>query len=218
MDILKEKMRALYKGTKGDRTMFLDAGMKMQRLTVEPGEAQFVETRQHQVEEMCRWYGVPPHKVQHLLHATFSNIEHQSIEVVVDSILPWVHRLEEEADYKVFGQNRAGFFTKMNVDGLLRGDFQARTNGYRTLWGIGALTINEIRDMEGRNPIGPDGDKRIVPTNMTTLERLGEEPPAQQGRAPGPGDGGDQTDDEVSKPPGSRLIRKGKANGVHVAH
>jgi phage portal protein BeeE len=78
--------------------------MKFDRWPDARNDGQFIETRQHQVEEICRWFGVPPHKVMHLLRATFSNIEHQSIEVVVDSITPWVKIFEEEADYKLFGE------------------------------------------------------------------------------------------------------------------
>ena len=64
--------------------------MTFNKISSDPEQAQFTEVRQHQVEEICRWFGVPPHKVQHLLRATFSNIEHQAIEVVVDTITPWV--------------------------------------------------------------------------------------------------------------------------------
>ena len=74
--------------------MIVDGGMKFERASTDPNDAQFIETRQHQIEEICRWFGVPPHKVMHMLRATFSNIEHQSIEVVVDSITPWAKRIE----------------------------------------------------------------------------------------------------------------------------
>lgn len=174
---LKNEVKSVFQGSKkAHRTLFLDSDMEYQRLAIDPASSQLLEIRQHQVEEICRWFGVPPHKVMHLLRATFSNIEHQSIEVVVDSITPWCKRLEEEADYKLFGLNRQGYYTKLDVKGLLRGDFKTRTEGYKVLREMGVLNVNEIRLLEDMNPIGPDGDKRIVPMNMTTLERLGEEP------------------------------------------
>lgn len=132
----------------------------------------------------CRWFGIPPHKIQHLLRTTFSNIENQAIEVVVDTIIPWVKIFEEEANYKLFGANRPGFFTKMNLNGLLRGDSASRAAFYKSMRELGVMSVNEIRGLEDMNPIGPEGDKRIVQMNMTTLERIGEEPHAPEPVAP----------------------------------
>jgi HK97 family phage portal protein len=87
--------------------MILEAGMKWSSVSLEPEKSQLVESRQFAVEEICRWFGVPPHKVQHLLRSTFSNIEHQSIEFVRDALTPWARRLEQEADFKLFRQDRA---------------------------------------------------------------------------------------------------------------
>jgi phage portal protein BeeE len=126
----------------------------------------------------CRWFGVPPHKVMHLLRATFSNIEHQAIEVVVDSVSPWVKRFEDEADYKLFGQNRQGLYTKMNMRALLRGDNAARMAFYKGMWEVGAYTPNRILELEDENTIGKDGDKHLVQLNLTTLEQAGAQPVA----------------------------------------
>ena len=170
-DILREEMENLYKGPRGKRTAVLDAGMKFTKLATAPNDAQFIETRQHQVEEICRWFGVPPHKVMHLLRATFSNIEHQSIEVVVDSITPWVKIWEEEADYKLFGvRNRQGLYTKMNLKSLLRGDSQARADFYFKLFGTAGMSINDILRAEDLPTIGTKGDVRFVPSNFQTLD------------------------------------------------
>lgn len=183
LELLKATMKELYTGPKGSRTAFFDAGMKFQKITNAPEESQFIETRQHQVEEICRWFGVPPHKVMHLLRATFSNIEHQSIEVVVDSITPWVKRFEEEANYKIFGLNRQGLFTKMNLNGLLRGDSAARAAFYKVMFELG-VPINHILGLEDINGIGPDGDVSFVSNNVQTLKNaivgkpLAKAPPA----------------------------------------
>lgn len=167
---LRKELRRVYGGPKGERTAIMDGGMKFTKVANNPDESQFIETRQHQVEEICRWFGVPPHKVMHLLRATFSNIEHQSIEVVVDSVTPWVKAFEEEADYKLFGNNRQSFFTKLDLRGLLRGDNQSRAEYYAKLHGVGALSTNEIRALEDFNNIGPDGDRRFVSTNLQPLD------------------------------------------------
>lgn len=170
-DELRRELKRIYEGPRGERAFIADNGMTVEKLSTEPNDAQFIETRQHQVEEICRWFGVPPHKVMHLLRATFSNIEHQSIEVVVDSVTPWCKRFEEEADYKLFGDNRLGLYTKMDLRGLMRGDSQARAAFYQKLWQMGALSPNGILALEDENGIGPNGDYHFVPANYVTLER-----------------------------------------------
>lgn len=184
MEVLRQQFKRLYSGPKGEKTAILDAGMKFTKISSSPEESQFIDVRQHQIEEIARWFGVPPHKIQHLLRTTFSNIENQAIEVVVDTIIPWVKIFEEEANYKLFGANRPGFFTKMNLNGLLRGDSASRAAFYKSMRELGVMSVNEIRSLEDMNPIGPEGDKRIVQMNMTTLERIGEEPHAAEPAMP----------------------------------
>lgn len=178
--LLQAELDQLYKGPKGKRTFIADAGMKAVKLGTNPDDSQFIETRQHQVEEICRWFGTPPHKVMHLLRATFSNIEHQSIEVVVDSVTPWVRVFEEEADYKLFGaQNRQGFYTKMSLQALMRGDNASRMAFYKGLFELG-VPLNQILALEDMNGIGADGDVSFVSQNVQTLRRAieGEAQPA----------------------------------------
>jgi HK97 family phage portal protein len=186
MEILRGELDRLYKGPRGKRTAILDAGMKFQKLATNPDDAQFIESMQHQVEVICRWFGVPPHKVMHLLRATFSNIEHQSIEVVVDSVTPWVKIFEEEADYKLFGANRQNLYTKMNLRGLMRGDNASRAAYYKDLFGVGAFSTNDILSLEDMNPIGPEGDQRFVPLNMVTLADAAKPRPVPGGSAATP--------------------------------
>ncbi len=203
MKALRKEVDTIYAGPNGNKTLIIDAGMDWQTISATPENAQFIETRQHQVEEICRWFGVPPHKVMHLLRATFSNIEHQSIEVVVDCITPWARRLEDEADFKLFGANRPGFFTKLDLKGLLRGDFASRMAGYQIGAQLGVYSPNDIRSLEDMNPIGAQGDKRMVPLNMTTLEKLGEEPAKPASAAlPAP------VEDDEPKPANLRVVRE----------
>jgi HK97 family phage portal protein len=170
LEELRKEVERLYSGPRGKRTAILDAGMDFEKTATNPNDSQFIETRQHQVDEICRWFGVPPHKVMNLLRATFSNIEHQSIEVVVDCVTPWVRVFEQEADYKLFGANRQAFYTKMSLQALLRGDNASRLALYKGMFELG-MTINQILALEDLNGIGPDGDVPFVSNNVQTLER-----------------------------------------------
>lgn len=157
--------------------LFLDRAMKWVATSNKPNEAQFVETMQHQVESICRWFGVPPQKVGHLLRMTFNNVEQLSIEVVVDSITPWCLRWEEEANYKLFGQNRNNLFLKLELKGLLRGAFKERQEGLQIQRRNGVISAAEWREVEDYGPMDAKGaDKYIVEENMTTLEKVGEDP------------------------------------------
>lgn len=183
---LRKELTRLYGGPRGERTAILDAKMKYEKISTTPNDGQFIETRQHQIDEICRWFGAPPHKVMNLLRATFSNIEHQSIEVVVDSITPWAKRFEQEADYKLFGAaNRQGFYTKLSMQALLRGDNASRMTFYKGLFELG-VTINQILALEEMNGIGPDGDVPFVSNNVQTLKRAIEGKPVKT--VPKPGD------------------------------
>ncbi|MGE0653298.1 MAG: phage portal protein, partial [Alphaproteobacteria bacterium] len=127
LDRQREEFAKLYAGPRNaNRTAHLDVNADFKPIGIDPDKAQFILTHQHLVEEICRWFGCPPHKVMHLLRATFSNIEHQSIEVVVDSIAPWAKRFEDEADFKLFGQNRPGLYSRIRLNALMRGDQKSR--------------------------------------------------------------------------------------------
>jgi HK97 family phage portal protein len=156
---------------KGSKVMYLDPGLTYQKISIDPDDAQFIETRKLSVPDICRWFRVPPHKVMDLEKATFSNIEHQSKEFVEDAIQPWVKRMEEEANRKLLD---GAFYSRFTLQALLRGDSAARATYYRELGQMGVLTVNNMLALEDMNGIGPLGDKRMVPLNMTTLERLGE--------------------------------------------
>lgn len=194
---LRKELKRLYTGPKGERTAILDAKLKYEAVSTTPNDGQFIETRQHQVEEICRWFGVPPHKVMHLLRATFSNIEHQSIEVVVDSITPWARLFEQEANYKLFGaSNRQGFYTKMSVQALMRGDNASRMAFYKGLFELG-VPLNQILALEELDNIGPDGNVSFVSNNVQTLKRAIEGKPVKT--APKPGDTVDEVDPQATE-------------------
>jgi len=193
---LKEELAGLYKGIRNaNRTAVLDQDMEWEQVSVDPNKAQFIQTNQHLVEEVCRWFGVPPHKIMHLLRGTFSNIEHQSIEVVVDSVSPWAKRLEDEANFKLFGANRQGLKTKLYLQALMRGDTAARGAWYKMMREVGALSVNDILRLEDMNTIGKVGDKRVMNSTYTTLERIGEEPVKTVAAPPEPEEPDDEDED-----------------------
>lgn len=178
----KAEMDQLYKGVRNShKTAHFDTDADFKKIGLDAKETQMIETQIFLVEHICRLFGVPPHKVMHLYRATFNNIEHQAIEVVVDCIHPWVKRFEDEADFKLFGeQNRRGYFTKINMKALLRGDSAAQATFLRAMFSMGVYSPNDIREFLDENGIGTDGDKHLVQLNLTTLEKAGEQPPTQQ--------------------------------------
>jgi HK97 family phage portal protein len=160
------------------RVAVLEEGLEWIQTSLPPEDAQLIESRALQLTEVCRWLGVPPHKIADLSRAHFNNIEAQETEFVVDSLMRWIRALEVEADTKLFGLKQRGtYFTRINVNSRLRGDSQARSAFYSTMFDRGVFSVNDIREREDMNPIGSDGDKRFVPLNMQLLEKAGEEPP-----------------------------------------
>jgi len=154
-----------------NKTGVLSEGVTYTQIGLPNEVSQFLETRQFGIEEIARWFNVPPHKLKQLLRATFSNIEHQSLEYVTDSVMPWLIAWEEEAGTKLFSESeQTDHFVKFNVTALLRGDSKARSEFYAKMQEHGDLTINETRLLEDMNPIGPDGDVHLVPANMMTLQ------------------------------------------------
>jgi HK97 family phage portal protein len=164
------------------RPALLPEGADVAFLQFNARDSQFLELREHNINEMCRWYGVPPHMVYDLRRATYSNIEHQGIDYVVYSQLPWMKLWEEEIWRKLLTPaEQKNHFAKHSVEGLLRGDSAARAAFYKALFEIGVLSINDILELEDRNGIGEDGDKRFVPLNMTTIEKAGTIEDAPEG-------------------------------------
>lgn len=147
-------------------TPILEEGMKYERIGVPPNEAQFIETREIGIEEICRWFRVPPHKIAHLTRATHNNVEHMSIEYVIDTLMPWITKLEEEFNRKLLteAEKQTRYF-KVNVNALLRGDTRARAEMYKALFGMGALRSNDAREFEDMDPLD-GGDEAYVPLNM----------------------------------------------------
>lgn len=172
MERLKKQWEENYSGTsRSQQTLILEEGMEYSNISLPPEQAQFLTARQHSVEEIARWFGVPPQKIQQLLYSNYNSMEQAAIEVVTDTLMPWVKRFEQEVDYKLLSNNWGGLYSRMDLRGLMRGTHKERAEYYRTLFGIGALSINEIRAKEELDPID-GGDLNMVPLNMAPLEMV----------------------------------------------
>ncbi len=173
-DQAKENIREGYKkhfiGNKNvGKLLILEEGMKFEQTSMPPQDAQFLESRKFNIEEIARWFGLPPHKLADLEHATYSNVEHLSQEFVNDCLMPWCKKLEEEADYKLLRNNRAGYYTKIDFRGLLRGDNQSRMEYYKGGVLNGIFSINEARAWEDLPPID-GGDEHFVQAQMIPVD------------------------------------------------
>ena len=130
------------------------------------------------MNEICRIFRVPPHLVQDLEHATFSNIEHQSIDFVVHTLTPWLVRFEQAIVKDLLLESEQdAYFPKFNVDGLLRGDYQSRMRGYATGISNGFLSPNDCRRLENMNliPAEKGGDDYYLNGGYVRLEDAGKE-------------------------------------------
>jgi HK97 family phage portal protein len=173
-DKARQNIRKSYKleqdgpGQGFDLAVF-EEGMKPEKIGYSPEESQAIESRQFTVEDLCRWFRVPPHKVGHLLRAQgWSTLETTNTDYVIDTLMPWFVRWEQECDYKLLG---AGYTCKHIVQGLLRGDSVARADYYQKMTQMGAFNVNDVLELEDRNPIGPEGDVRYMPLNMAPLTK-----------------------------------------------
>lgn len=175
-----DSWEARHRGASNRRKVaVLEEGLKWEQTGLPPEDTRLIEQRQFTPNDICRWFRVPPHKIGDLTRATFSNIEHQAIEFVNDTLRPWAERKETEADIKLFGRTSRGTLqTVIDLDELKRGDMNAQSEYATKMVNWGIFSINDGRKFIGRNPIGPDGEKRLVPVNMQLLEKAGEEPPA----------------------------------------
>lgn len=154
----------------------LEEGMKYTPISISPEQAQFLETRKFQINEIARIFRVPPHMVGDLDKSSFSNIEQQSLEFVKYTLDPWVVRWEQSIQRTLLqDEEKPRYFVKFNLEGLLRGDYQSRMNGYATARQNGWMSANDIRELENLDRIPPEsgGDLYLINGNMLPLDRAG---------------------------------------------
>ena len=176
-DKLRESWNKVYQGTSNShKVAVLEEGMKYHEIGMSPEDSQFLQTRSFQLTEICRIFRVPPHMIGDLSRSTFSNIEHQSIDFVVHTIRPWLVRWEQAIARSLLSEEeRTIYYAKFNVDGLMRGDFATRMNGYAIARQNGWMSANEIRALEDMNKIPADkgGDLYLLNGNMISAIAAG---------------------------------------------
>lgn len=166
------------------KPLILEEGMKYARIPMPFVDAQFVETKKLNRDELCGLFRVPPHMVANLERSTNNNIEHQGIEFVMHTLMPYLTRLEQTGNWKLFtpAERDAGYYVKFNVDGLLRGDYKSRQEGLAIQRQNGVINGDEWRELEDRNPQeGDTGKAYLVNGNMIPIEKAGSMKPAAGG-------------------------------------
>lgn len=173
---VREAWQRAYSGSNAHRTCVLEEGMKYTPISIPNNEAQFLETRKFQIEEIARLYRVPLHMIGDLDHATFSNIEQMSLEFVMYTLSPWLVRWEQSLMKALLSDlDKGKYFIKFNVDGLLRGDYASRMQGYSVGIQNGFLCPNDVRELEDMNliPAEKGGFTYMVNGSMTPLSSAG---------------------------------------------
>ena len=154
----------------------LEEGMSYKAISLPPEDSQFLSTRQFGVEEICRIFRVPPHMVQDLQRATFNNIEHMAIEFVMHTLMPWLIRIEQAIIKDVLvGEEKDQLFPKFNVDGLMRGDYKSRMEGYAVAITNGIMSVNDVRKLENMDPLddADGGNLHLINGSYTRLSQAG---------------------------------------------
>ena len=175
-DRLRESWQSQFGGANAHKVAVLEEGLKFHQMSIPPEQAQFLETRKFQINEIARIFRVPPHMVGDLEKSSFSNIEQQSLEFVKYTLDPWVIRWEQSLQQAlILPSEKATIFIKFNLDGLLRGDYQSRMQGYSTGIQNGFMSVNDVRGLEDMNLLTAEegGDLHFVNGNMVKLADVG---------------------------------------------
>ena len=167
LENLRTQFAEIFQGLENaHKPMILEGGMKYNRINIPLEDAQFIATRKYQKNEIATIFGVPPHMIADLERATNNNIEHQGMEFVMYSLMPYLVKIESEVNRKLlFEDEQDELYFKFNVNSLMRGDTKTRSEYYRNMFHIGAMSPNEIRELEEMNPY-KGGSVRYVPVNL----------------------------------------------------
>jgi HK97 family phage portal protein len=168
---------------RAQKTLYVDGGIEYKPVSLPLADAQFLETRRFQVEEIARWFGVPLHLLQDLSDANYAISYEASKNFVEHTLRPIAVLAEQEANVRLFGLRSQGtIYSRINLSGLMRADPRTRGEYYRSMVNAGVMSINEVRELEELNSIGSDGDEHYMQLNMTTVKRIAEgesvKPPA----------------------------------------
>ena len=214
---VRESWQSTFGGSgNSNKIAVLEEGMKYTPIGISPEQAQFLETRKFQINEIARIFRVPPHMVGDLEKSSFSNIEQQSLEFVKYTLEPWLVRWEQSIQRTLFSpEEKKRYFAKFNVEGLLRGDYASRMSGYATARQNGWMSANDIRELENldRIPTEDGGDLYLINGNMLPLGNAGAFADTQTGKEENP-------DEEVLEveEPGSNGDSSGGTDAVPERH
>ena len=214
---VRESWQSTFGGSgNSNKIAVLEEGMKYTPIGISPEQAQFLETRKFQINEIARIFRVPPHMVGDLEKSSFSNIEQQSLEFVKYTLEPWLVRWEQSIQRTLFSpEEKKRYFAKFNVEGLLRGDYASRMSGYATARQNGWMSANDIRELENldRIPTEDGGDLYLINGNMLPLGNAGAFADTQTGKEENP-------DEEVLEVegPGSNGDSSGGTDAVPERH
>ena len=212
---VRESWQSTFGGSgNANKIAVLEEGMKYTPIGISPEQAQFLETRKFQINEIARIFRVPPHMVGDLEKSSFSNIEQQSLEFVKYTLEPWLVRWEQSIQRILLSpEEKKSYFAKFNVEGLLRGDYASRMTGYATARQNGWMSANDIRELENmdRIPAEEGGDLYLINGNMLPLGNAGAFADTQTGKEENP----DEEVLEVEEPGGTDAVperhhRRGK--------
>ena len=174
---LRASWNAAYQGSgNAHKVAVLEEGLSFKQIAISPEQAQFLQTRKFQINEIARIFRVPPHMVGDLEKSSFSNIEQQSLEFVKYTLDPWVVRWEQAIHRALLSESEKGrFFVRFNLEGLLRGAYETRMKGYAIARQNGWMSANEIRAQESldRIPAELGGDEFVVNGNLLPLHMAG---------------------------------------------
>ena len=173
---LRESWQSQFGGANAHKVAVLEDGLKFHQMSIPPEEAQFLETRKFQINEIARIFRVPPHMVGDLEKSSFSNIEQQSLEFVKYTLGPWVIRWEQSLTQALLlPGEKAAFSIRFNLDGLLRGDYQSRMQGYSVGIQNGFYSVNDVRALEDMNLLteAEGGNAHVLNGNMVKLADVG---------------------------------------------
>lgn len=200
---LRRTLERAGKGENAFKVLVLEEGLKLEKMAITPEDAQYLGTRQFEIEEICRWFRIPPSKVHHLLKANFNTLEMQSLEYVTDTLMGWCVRWEKEIKRQLLTNPMdKDLYVEHNLDALLRGDIKTRAESYSKGRQWGWYSVNDIRRKENLPPIGDAGDVYLSPSNMVDVENMDQMMPApapQKQPAPAPAPEPEEDDDEERK-------------------
>lgn len=175
-DRLRESWATQFGGANAHKVAVLEEGLKFHQMSIPPEQAQFLETRKFQINEIARIFRVPPHMVGDLEKSSFSNIEQQSLEFVKYTLDPWVVRWEQSLQQSlILPSEKSAVFIRFNLDGLMRGDYQSRMQGYSVGIQNGFYSVNDVRGLEDLNllPDSEGGNIHVLNGNMVKLADVG---------------------------------------------